>query len=299
MRYLVIVNPATRRPPPRVLDSLRTACPPDVELDIHTTTGPRTAADLTKSHLSGVSAVVVVGGDGTVGEVASVIVGTQIPLAIIPAGSTNIVAQEFGIPTNIERAVALIFQPWQLRTVDVGRVGENCFLHMAGAGVDSRMFSLADPRIKRWVGWVAYVPAGGRALLEAPAKFDLEIDGQHQHVVSPLVLIANGGSIITPNFQLMPRLSADDGWLDVLVFRATSVRPLLRTLVDLGIRRLDTSRHVYHQRAKVVRIASDPPLPVQLDGDIVGTTPVTIQVLPAALHVIAPAKRRRRFWARR
>ncbi len=299
MRYLVIVNPATRRPPRRILKSLSAACPPGITLDVHVTTGPRTAGALARQHLGGVNAVIVVGGDGTVGEVASVVMGTEVPLGIIPAGSTNIVAQELGIPMNVRRAINVIFTPWHPRVVDVGMVGQHCFLHMAGAGVDSRMFSFADPRLKRWFGWMAYVPAGGRALLEAPATFDLEIDGQHQRVVSPLVLIANGGSIITPRIKLMPRLSADDGWLDVLIFRATSVRPLMRTLLDMGIRRLDTSAHVEHRRAKVVKISSVPGLPVQLDGDIVTTTPFTVEIAASSLSVIAPLKTHSRLWFRR
>lgn len=288
VRYLVIVNPATRREPSRILTRLRQFCPDGIELDIHVTDGPRTARALAQQHLAGATAVIAVGGDGTVGEVASVIIGTDVPLGIIPAGSTNIIAQEMGIPMRTRRAVQLVFEPWHLRTVDVGRVGEHCFLHMAGAGVDSRMFALASPAMKRRAGWLAYIPAGGRALLETPALFTVEMDGQSRHLVAPLVLIANGGSVITPWLKLMPDLRADDGWLDVLIFSATSVRPILRTVLDTLTRRLDASRHVEHHRARVITLASEPPLPVQLDGDVVTMTPVTIEILPASLRVIAP-----------
>ena len=294
MRYLVIVNPATRRSPARIIARLQAACPPGITLDIRTTVSPRTARGLAKQHLAGASAVIVVGGDGTVSEVASLLVGTGVPLAIIPAGSTNIVAQELGIPTSVRRAVALIFQPWHVRLVDVGRVGELCFLHMAGAGVDSRMFALANPRMKRLIGWLAYVPAGGKALLDAPSTFTVEIDGDSRTIVSPLILIANGGSIISPRLKLMPRLLTDDGWLDVMIFRATSARPVARTVLDMVLRRLDSSRQVEHQRARVVRLSSDPPLPVQLDGDVVTTTPITIEIEPSSLRVIVPPRTRSR-----
>lgn len=288
MRYLVIANPATRRSSPRIVERLKLACPPDIELDVHTTLGPRLARVLVEQHLPGVSAVVVIGGDGTVGEVASVLVGTDVPLAIIPAGSTNIIAQELGIPTNVRSAVRFVFSPWTARKIDVGRVGEHYFLHMAGAGVDSRMFTLANPRMKRLIGWLAYLPAGGKALFEAPARFTLEIDGQTKSVVSPLVLIANGGSVISPRLKLMQRLQADDGVLDVLIFRATSVRPAMMTLLDMFRRRLDRSIHVEHHAARTLTLSSDPPLPVELDGDVVTTTPVTIEIRPSALYVIAP-----------
>ncbi|HEV2108574.1 MAG TPA: diacylglycerol kinase family protein [Thermomicrobiales bacterium] len=289
-RLLVIVNPATRRSADAILSVLRRHCPGDVVLDVFVTPAPLTALELTRSHLSGADVVVAVGGDGTVGEVASALVGTGIPLAIIPAGSTNIIAQELGIPRHPGRAARLLFGSHRTRHIDVGRAGSRCFLHMAGAGLDSRMFALANPGLKRRFGWLAYIPAGGRALFQEPVRFTLEIDGETIVVIARLVLIANGGSVISPRLRLMSRLRTDDGWLDVLIFSATSALPMARTLARMVTRRLDRSPYVLHRPARIVRLGSDPPIPVQLDGDVATTTPVTFEILPAALRVIVPAR---------
>jgi diacylglycerol kinase (ATP) len=289
-RLLVVVNPATRRSARTIIAMLERLCPVDVLLDILVTPGPLTALDMTRSKLSGASGVVAVGGDGTVGEVASALVGTDVPLGIIPAGSTNIIAGELGIPRDPMRAIHLLFGAHETRHIDVVRGGERCFIHMAGAGIDSRMFALANPTAKRRFGWLAYIPAAGRAVFHPPARFTLDIDGDRQVIEAPLVLIANGGSIITPRFRLMPSLRADDGMLDVLIFNTTTVGGVAKILGSMLTRRSHLSRYVIHRSGRTVVLQSDPPLPVQLDGDVAASTPVTFEVLPAALRVIVPIR---------
>lgn len=288
-RLLVVVNPATRRSASTIIALLEQLCPADVVLHILVTPGPLTALDLTRSSLAGASGVVAVGGDGTVGEVATALVGTDVPLGIIPAGSTNIIAGELGIPRDPARAIRLLFGAHQTRHIDVVRAGERCFIHMAGAGIDSRMFALANPAAKRRFGWLAYVPAAARAIFHQPARFTLVIDGDRQDIEAPLVLIANGGSIITPRFRLMPDLRTDDGMLDVLIFSTTTAGSVAKILGSMLTRRLHLSPYVIHRTGQTVVLQSEPPLPVQLDGDVAARTPVTFEVLPAALRVIVPA----------
>lgn len=290
-RLLVVVNPATRRSASMIIALLERLCPADVALDILVTPGPLTALGITRSNLAGRSGVVAVGGDGTVGEVATALVGTDVPLGIIPAGSTNIIARELGIPGDPKRAARLLFGTHRTRHVDVVRGGQRCFIHMAGAGIDSRMFALANPRAKRRFGWLAYIPAAGRAVFHAPARFTLDIDGDRHVIDAPWVLIANGGSIITPRFRLMPSLRTDDGMLDVLIFNTTTLGGAARVVRSMLTRRLHLSPYVIHRTGRTVVLQSEPSLPVQLDGDVAATTPVTFEVLPGALRVIVPTKK--------
>jgi len=288
-RVLVVANPATRRNVDAVVAALRRAAPSDVALDVLLTDGPGAAVTITERAAAGADVVVAVGGDGTVADVATGLRGRAIPLAIVPAGSTNIIARELGLPTDPAAAAAVLFGPNRLRAMDIGRCGERVFLHMAGAGIDSRLFAAANPNWKRRVGWLAYLPPAGASLRQPAARFTIVADAATLEIVSPLVLVANGGSIIDPRLTLYPDLRSDDGWLDVLIFTATRPLPIARTLARLASRGLHHSPFVHHLRTKRVELSADPPLPVQLDGDIAGLTPALFTVLPGALTVVVPA----------
>ncbi|MDP9470089.1 MAG: hypothetical protein M3Q71_05390 [Chloroflexota bacterium] len=287
-RIVAIVNPATRRNAHRIIENLWQEAPTGVELDIRLTPAARSATDLTREVLPGTDMVVAIGGDGTVGEVATALRGTGVPLGIVPAGSTNIVARDLGIPRAPAAAIAVLFGAHRRIPLDVGLCGEHAFLHMAGAGLDSRLFGAANPGLKRRIGWLAYLPPGGRELLRPPARFEVSTDDEVHEVTSPLVLVANGGSIITPRLTLYPGFRKDDGYLDVLIFTASNPIRVVRTLGRLATRHLDCSPFVLHRRARRVTLSADPPLPVQLDGDVVTRTPVSFTLDPMALVVIVP-----------
>ena len=287
-RVAVVVNPATRRDAGSLIATLRAVAPADVELDVRVSGKAGEAVTLARQASPGAEFVVAVGGDGTVADVATGILGSGLPLGIIPAGSTNIAARELGIPADPRAAAELLFGPHRLATLDVGRCGDRCFLHMAGAGLDSRFFERTNRALKRRAGWLAYVPSAALALRLPPVRFTVVADGRATTVTSPLVLVANGGSIVTPALRLHPDIRSDDGWLDVLVFTATKPLAIAQTLgrfVTLGLAR---SPFMVRYRAKHVELVADPPLAIELDGDVVARTPATFDVLPRALNIIAP-----------
>jgi diacylglycerol kinase family enzyme len=184
----------------------------------------------------------------------------------------------------------LIFGRHFVRQVDVGECGERRFLHMAGAGLDSHFFLRTSRALKRRVGWLAYVPAAATALRQPPARFDIAVDGRSLAVTSPLVLVANGASVITPMIRLHPRVHDQDGWLDLLVFTATTPWPIARSVWGFVTGSLATSPYLIHLRGRQISLASDPVLPVQLDGDVVTRTPASFKVAPRAIGVIVPAQ---------
>lgn len=232
--------------------------------------------------------VVAVGGDGTVADVATGIFGSAAALGIVPAGSTNITARSLGIPANPAAALALLGGPHQLRSVDVGRSNGRSFVHIAGAGFDAELFNATSPVWKRRIGWVAYLPAAAVALRLPPSSVRVSTDETTIEARSPLVLIANGGSAIAPEFRIYPGISVDDGWLDVLVFTTSTPAQIAATLGSMGRQQLDRSPHVTWQRARTVKIEATPPLAVELDGDPRGTTPREFILVPAGLVVVTP-----------
>jgi diacylglycerol kinase family enzyme len=197
-KIVAIVNPATRRRPEPIVHLLRSLAPPGIHIEVYLTRGAGTTTDVARAALEGATMMVAVGGDGTVAAVASAIDGSGVPLGIIPAGSTNIIARELKIPTDARAAIELLYGEHRHRDLDLGVCGDQRFLHMAGAGFDSRLFAATNPSLKRRAGWLAYLPAGARNLGKPPVRFTIRADDTTIEVVSPLVIVANGGSVISP-----------------------------------------------------------------------------------------------------
>jgi YegS/Rv2252/BmrU family lipid kinase len=289
-RFVVVANPATRGQADRLIENVKQAAPPGARLDVHLTELNLPLRELIDLDGEEITAVIAIGGDGTVRSVATAIGDRQIPIGIIPGGSTNIVAQEHGIPADPVKAAALIFGPHSEAQMDVGVCGERRFLHMAGAGFDSRFFAATDQELKRRVGWRAYIRPAVKNLSIAPADFSIQADDANIEVRSQMVLIANGTSILKPYFPVYSDIRSDDGWFDVLIFTPKGRVAVLRTALSFATRRLHRSPYVTRIRAKHVEVRSDPPIPLQLDGDIRGETPATFDIIPNALTLIVPRR---------
>lgn len=288
-RVVAVVNPATRRDAQRIIGILREVAPQSTTLEIYETTHQGHASELVREHAPGADMVVAIGGDGTVGEVAGAAYDTGVDLGIIPAGSTNIVARELRIPTDPWRAARLLFGPNHRTSLDAGLCGDRIFLHMAGTGVDSLMFDLTDPALKRKVGWMAYVPAAVKALARPLARYTITSPERTMEAIrSPMVLVANGASIIAPSLVLDRRIRYDDGLLDVFVVTATKPVELARVMARMATRHMGASPFVTHFTTSRVEVASEPAMAVQIDGDVVGNTPIAISMLPATVRVIVP-----------
>jgi YegS/Rv2252/BmrU family lipid kinase len=291
-RVIVVINPATKGNPDKTVSIITAQAPQDVMVDIRRTQAGVSVAELLGTDLIGATAIIAAGGDGTVSAVATAIGDSGIPLGIIPVGSTNIIAREQRIPLNAAKAARLIFGQHTLKPLDVGICGNRRFLHMAGAGIDSRLFLATDREKKRRFGWLAYLGPALRNLTAPPSHFTITIDGSTIETSSPLVLVANGPSILNRQFPVYRDIRSDDGWLDVIVLTATSPLPIVATVGRLLTRQIARSRHVVRIRARTVELTAKPALPLQLDGDVVGETPARFTVHPGAIRLIVPRKKK-------
>lgn len=284
---VALINPNTRVDHIQIRGALGQWLPDGVNLRIHETRRDVSTIDLAKEVTKGADGVIACGGDGTVSEVAASLEDRRIPLGIIPAGSTNIIAQELGIPGSISAAVALAFGPFYVHEMDVGTCNDHYFLHMAGTGIDSRIFDSTDAGLKRRIGWMAYVPAAMKAVWDSSQPFHITIDDEEHSVVSPLVLIANGSSIINSNFKIDNSIRSDDGQLDVVIVTATKPHELAMVLAHAAnpLAAIRDSHYVIQRKAKTILIESDSPHPVQLDGDVSTKTPATFGIRPRAIGI--------------
>lgn len=287
-RVIVIANPATKGDIRSVESYLRARVPAGVKLEIYHTTADGDVAGAVRSLREGAAMVIAAGGDGTVSSVAAGLDGSDVLLGIVPAGSTNIIARELGIPSQIGRSIDLVFGSFSTRSLDVGLCNEKVFLHMAGAGIDSHLFSMADPALKRKIGWLAYIPAAIKALGEPGARYTISMDGDEESVEATLVLVANGSSIIAPTIRIDSSIRSNDGMLDVLVLTASRPHELASVFARFATGHVIDSPFVLQRRVRHVTIASNKPMPVQLDGDVAESTPVSIDVRPKGVTMIVP-----------
>jgi diacylglycerol kinase (ATP) len=287
-RFLVVANPIARRGTDSIIDRIRSMAPPGVELDVEYTKPAHMATGELCNRARGCEAVIAVGGDGTVADTVTAVTGVDIPLGIIPAGSTNIIARNLSIPTDLDRAAFLIFNQPTTRRMDVGLCNGRRFLHMGGAGFDSRMFAMTSRKLKRRLGWVAYLQGASKTILAPPVRFTIVIDGEEIECESPLVLVANGASIITPSMKVHPGILYDDGRLDVVIVTAHRAVEIMRVVSRFATRTLEKSPYAIHIQGKEIELRSEPKIPLQLDGDIVGETPAHFSILPLAISIIVP-----------
>jgi YegS/Rv2252/BmrU family lipid kinase len=242
-----------------------------------------------------VDVVVAVGGDGVVLQVVQALAETQVALGIIPMGTGNLLAGNLGIPHRLDRAVEVLTNG-DRRRIDLGRVtvGDDR-LHFSvacGIGFDAEVMKATEKSQKdRW-GKLAYVASAIRQSRRVrDVTHTISIDGVDSTMEATQVFIANFGRM---GLAMKPRLNIepDDGALDVIVVRATGRLPGLLAgweALRQGEEGESSEGHVFRAKATEVQIDTEPSRLVEIDGSVVGTTPIKVTIRLAALTVIVPA----------
>ena len=291
-RAVVISNPFASRAAEgtlaRAVAALRQG---GLTVDVAPTLQAGHGAELARAALDdGARMIVAHGGDGTIMDIARTLVGTGVPLGILPAGTGNRLADNLGIRWS--SAVAIILAG-HARGVDVGRLETSTRSHLfavaAGCGFDADAMHHTSPRNKRIFGSLAYtLTAFGLAMNIKRAKVRVETDATvwEGHAVS--VLLANSGEIVPTGHPFAHHIKLDDGVIDVIILDARSFPGAARVAVRLGTGRSADVRGITFLRARRVTVTAEPALRVQADGEACGLSPFTAEVLPGALTVLAP-----------
>jgi YegS/Rv2252/BmrU family lipid kinase len=233
--------------------------------------------------------VFVCGGDGTVMAAVTALAGCGLPLALLPAGTGNLLARNLGLPLHDEEEALRIGIAGRTSEIDVGVVEGRRFAVMAGLGFDAAMVRDAPEGLKKAVGWPAYVVSGGRHLRGRGIPITLTIDGgepMQRRVRS--VVVGNVGKL-QAGIPLLPDAVPDDGYLDVVVIAPRHVVDWVRVSGRV-LRRADVpDRRMERFRARRVVIETRRPEPRQLDGDVIEDSRVMdISIEPKALQVRLP-----------
>ncbi|MGB3563669.1 MAG: diacylglycerol kinase family protein [Thermoanaerobaculia bacterium] len=289
-RSVLIYNPKAGRWRTAVLarDLLAALTQRDFQVDARPTDEPGHATHLARQAADdGVEVVFAFGGDGTLRETAAGLLGTPAALGLLPGGTTNVIAHSLGVPADPLRAAAALHHT-SIREIDVGLCADDVFLMQASAGLDARIMSRLQPRLKRHFGRTGVLATGllQWSTYEYP-EMELVADGRR--LTATFAAVCNlphyGGK-----FALAPKATPDDRRLDLVLFRGRGRTATLGfSVAFLRGRHLDRA-DVECVEVEEVEIRGPNAINIQVDGD--GTPlqlPVTIRLAPQRLKVLVPA----------
>jgi YegS/Rv2252/BmrU family lipid kinase len=232
--------------------------------------------------------VVAAGGDGTINEVANGLAnapGSVPPLAIIPLGTANVLAQEIGLRGN-PRAVARAIAGRGRMTVHLGEANGRYFVMMAGVGFDAHVVANVDLALKRRTGKIAYVVETlVQGLRYGFPRCRVTVDGQAHDACS--VVVCNGRHYGGP-FVAAPKASLAEPAFEVCLLEKGGYRHVLRYGAALVMGRLSSLPDVKILTGSTLKIEGEAGLPVQGDGDIIAQLPVEIRVADRTLELVVP-----------
>ncbi|MGF1541099.1 MAG: methylglyoxal synthase [Pleurocapsa sp.] len=278
------------------LDLIKELLEPHLHLEVHLTSPDISPYELAQSAIASEADLIIAsGGDGTVSSVAGAVIGTQIPLGIIPRGTANAFAMTLGIAQQIgqiRRACEIILDG-KTMTVDAARCNDLPLILLAGVGYEAETIDKADREAKARWGSLAYIMAGWQQLDEQKLfDAEIEIEGEVKTFQAGAITIANAAPPTSVLAQGIGEVVANDGLLDITIAtvdnKLQAVTTMLSMLGAALIKPNANHENIVHLRARKVKIATSPPQKVVLDGEIIGNTPLDIECLPQSLTVFTP-----------
>jgi len=237
---------------------------------------------------AGADVLFVWGGDGTVQRCLDAVAGCDTTIAILPAGTANLLASNLGIPNDIADAVQVGLQG-DRRTLDTGTVNGEHFAVMAGAGLDALMIKDADAGLKDRIGRAAYLWTGAKNLAASPVTATVDVEGRRFYKGTITCVLVGNVSQVLAGIEVFDWARPDDGLLEVGVVTAHSRLQWARTVGRVALGRAEKSPFVVTARGTSVTVRFDKPMAYELDGGVrKATKKLRIKVRPASVTVSVP-----------
>ena len=275
------------------LATIKARLEPEITLDIQFTSKEVDAGELARQAVANNAEIIIAsGGDGTVSAVTEAVIGTEITLGVISRGTANAFANAIGIPVAIEAACQNILAG-SIKKVDAAMCNDKPMILLAGIGFEAETVKDADREAKDRFGMLAYVLSGLKQLQDFEI-FTAEIETEDKVITVDVsaVTIANAAPPSSVLAQGTAGVIFDDGLLDITILApqskagaiATSIQLLQSAANEEAVQRED----VGYLRSKWVKVTTDPPQRVVLDGEIIGKTPIEVKCLPKSLNIFVP-----------
>jgi len=295
-RALLVTNPAAARTDARAVTAVReTLRGGGWDVEVLATLGPRDARRFAaEARDQDFDIVVCYGGDGTAMQIASAIVGTGMPLGLVPGGTGNLLAGNLRLPRNAAKAARALLTA-RPHAIDLGvserADGKHYFAVASGAGFDAELMAETGAAAKQRWKFGAYVAHAVAKLSQVrSARHRITVDGKVHEAGAAMLLVLNCGELIPPFVRLRKDIAPDDGWLDVVALHADGIGQSVAAVWELfrGSANGTGAGRVWWGRGRTIRVEviGAQPRPVQLDGEVVGSTPFETTLLPGALTVL-------------
>jgi YegS/Rv2252/BmrU family lipid kinase len=294
-RALLIVNPASRRGEWLLEDALAAFRVAGAKVDFFQTEqvghGGEIAAELSGRY----DATFTLGGDGTADEVIGALVGSNARVGVLPGGTGNLLARTLGIPLSIRRAVRALLAGHEYRC-DLGRIDSGrYFVFSLGIGADARMMAETSSALKRVFGVLAYAGSATRvSLFRKTFDVVLHVDDERIEANATMAMVANFGSVLSDLLHLGPGIVSNDGVLNVCILSPQTMEDAARVFWKMVTKDFSGDPCMIFRRGRRVRIESSPVARVQADGELLGETPVSVEVHPLAATLLVPESFRQR-----
>jgi diacylglycerol kinase (ATP) len=238
----------------------------------------------------GADLLFVWGGDGMVQRCIDAVGEAPVVLAILPAGTGNLLARNLGIPLDLEQAVDVGLNGAR-RTIDVGRINGRRFAVMAGTGFDALMIRDTHRALKGRFGRGAYLWTGAKHLRLRPFRARVDVDGTRWYDGKAGCVLVGNVSKVFGGIEAFDDASPDDGRLELGVVTADGVAQWARALVRTAVSSADRSKFVRTTKAKKIKVKLDRKMPYELDGgDAKPVDRLKIRVEPAAVTICVPER---------
>ena len=291
--YLIFNPVAGQGDSDQDLATIKSILEPEFDLEIQFTTPEISGGELARKAVENNAEMIIAsGGDGTISAVAEALVDTNIPLGAIARGTANAFANALGIPDTIEAACQVIVDG-ATKKVDVAICNDKPMILLAGIGFEAETVEDANREAKDRLGMLAYILSGLKQLREFE-KFitTIETDDKVIKVKANAVTVANAAPPTSVLAQGTAGVVYDDGLLDVTIIaaetRAGAIAISYHLLQSASNDEAAERNDIGYLRTKWVKITTEPPQKVVLDGEIIGTTPIEVKCIPQGLTVFTP-----------
>ncbi len=287
-KYLLIINPNAGKTNNLEEDLISFFKNRNIKLTVKKTRKALDAKHFAKKAIGKYPVVICVGGDGTINETINGLAESKTKLGIIPAGTENALAQGMGIPFDPIKAAEIICKG-RTKVFDLGLAKKRFFILTAGVGLDAKAVASIEPVLKKILRKNVYpLTVVKTALTYAPSKLEIWLDDQVLPRWGYFVIIGNvkyyGG-----NIQITSFAKSNDGYLDVCIFKSTDIFSMIKYFISVaskGTRPLTEVANMEYFKVKQLKIKSKKPALAHTDAELIGETPVNIQVVPKAISII-------------
>jgi YegS/Rv2252/BmrU family lipid kinase len=239
-----------------------------------------------KAAEEGFEKVVAAGGDGTIHEIVNGLAGTSAALGLLPMGTMNVFATELGLPIhNLERCWNII-EVGKTRLVDLPSANGKYFAQLAGVGLDAQVVKETSLALKRSFGPLSYLIQAAQIAARVPPR--LFIESENASIDEGSFVLVGNGRLYGGPFPFFKNARLDDGLLDVVAFKRLGYLEIIKYLQDVIFSSEIRTPEVEYFQTRQLRVSSEQDVPVELDGELVGTCPVEFSVQKQSLRVLAP-----------